>query len=106
MQKGIPRTGQILDRELERLQRLLDSGYDLRVSWMPRSDSALEGEVKSDVIFIYSECEEDAVQTLRHEFLDFLVSQATEPYNELVNAQRLVITGLLDLIQEKAYQWG
>jgi len=52
--------------------------------------------VDGDTITIYSENIEDALDTLRHEFIDYLISQAIKPYIKLLNA-------LLSLISQNAY---
>jgi len=86
-----------LEEELERLKRKLQMGYELRVVWTPDENSSLSGEVKGDRIFIYERNEEKAVETLRHEFLDYAISQVIEPYREIAN--RLIM-----LMNEEAYR--
>jgi len=46
----------------------------------------LSGEVKGNVIVIYDSDMERALETLRHEFLDYVIShEIEEPYKELIN---------------------
>ncbi|MCP8308878.1 MAG: hypothetical protein H3Z53_11310 [archaeon] len=86
-----------LEAELERLKRILQICYELKVRWLPNDNEKLSGEVRGDVIFIYDKDEEVAINTLRHEFLDYAISQIIEPYKEVAN--RLIM-----LINEQAYR--
>jgi hypothetical protein len=87
----------ILEEELERLKRLLKMGYELKVVWLPNNDSNLSGEVKGETIYVYEEDHEKALETLRHEFLDYAISQVIEPYRQVTNK-------LIVLINEEAYK--
>ncbi len=86
-----------LKQELGRLVQLSGDGNDLGLAWVPRIDYAKEGEVVGKTIFVYSQDPSQAIKTLRHEFVDYLVCKAVEPYQELVNV-------LLSVISEKAYR--
>ena len=86
-----------LESELERLKRILQMGYELKVRWIPNSNKKLSGEVKGDFIYIYDEDEELAINTLKHEFLDYAISQVIEPYKQVTNK-------LIMLINEEAYR--
>jgi len=88
---------EILEEELERLKRKFQMGYELKVVWIPNDNSSLLGEVRGDKIFIYERDEEKAVETLRHEFLDYAISQVIEPYKEITNK-------LIMLMNEEAYR--
>ncbi|TDA41894.1 MAG: hypothetical protein DSO07_00610, partial [Thermoproteota archaeon] len=70
---------------------------DLEVIWAPDADSKLSGEVKGKTIYIYESEEEKAVNTLIHEFIDFLVSRALEPYISFANA-------MIKLLSDIAYR--
>lgn len=72
--------------ELEWLKQVTGSGQGLTVKWMPTTHKPLSGEVRGLEIFVYESDEGEALKTLRHEFVDFLVSQAIEPYKEIANA--------------------
>jgi len=85
-----------LSEELKKLQRLLNQGYELRVVWTPKQDSNLDGEVKGDTIYIYSSSFEGALKTLRHEFLDVIISGMIEPYKQVANS-------LIVLVNKQAY---
>jgi hypothetical protein len=89
--------GSKLEAELERLKSFLGLGYHLRVKWIPNNNGKLSGEVKGDCIYIYEEQEEQALETLRHEFLDYAISQVIEPYKEVANK-------LILLMNEIAYR--
>jgi hypothetical protein len=43
------------------------------------------GRRARNVILIYEEDETKAMETLRHEFLDYLVSRSAEPYQKIAN---------------------
>ncbi|MGQ9469978.1 MAG: hypothetical protein ACUVTD_09235 [Nitrososphaerales archaeon] len=86
-----------LEEELDRLKRKLGMGYELKVVWMPNNNSNLAGEVKGETIFIYEEDLERALETLRHEFLDYAISQVIEPYRQVANS-------LILILNRKAYE--
>jgi hypothetical protein len=86
-----------LKEELSRLARQSENGSNLDVVWIPRSDSTKEGEVVGTTIFVYSQDPREAIKTLRHEFVDYLLCKAIEPYQELANA-------LLSVLSKKAYR--
>lgn len=88
---------QVLEDELELLKNAFKMGYELDVKWIPKGSEKLSGEVKADLIFIYDEDEEEAIRTLKHEFLDYAISQAIMPYKEVTNK-------LISLINEDAYK--
>lgn len=85
-----------LEEELEWLKRTLRLGDELKVLWTPNSNSRLSGEIKGDFIYIYDEDEELALETLKHEFIDFALSKVVEPYKEVTNK-------LISFINEQAY---
>lgn len=74
-----------LEKELERLKAKLHTGYELTVKWKPGENEKLSGEVKSSMIMIYETGEAEAIDTLRHEFFDYAVSQVIEPYKSITN---------------------
>lgn len=86
-----------LETELERLKKMLQLGYELRVSWLPSINAGASGEVKGDRIYVYDEDTEAALDTLRHEFLDYAISNVIQPYQEVTNR-------LIALINEDAYR--
>jgi predicted phosphatase len=86
-----------LKEELKRLQGMLNAGRELEVVWSPKIDSNLSGEVKGKVIYIYEPDEDKAIEALRHEFIDYFISQAIEPYKSVANK-------LIQLLNEIAYK--
>ncbi len=87
----------ILEEELERLKARAGIKTEFKVVWSPKADSEKEGEVVGDTIFVYSLDVDVALQTLRHEFVDIIVSSAIQPYLKLINI-------LLSTISEVAYK--
>ena len=88
---------QRLEAELERLKRFSGLGLELNLVWKPNPDGALSGEVKNNLVYVYEVDEEKAVDTLRHEFLDYCVSRAIEPYRKVTNK-------LIAILNEEAYR--
>jgi len=86
-----------LEQELKVLKQEFSLNCELNVVLAPRDDSNLLGEVKGKTIYIYTSDQKEAVETLRHEFLDYMISRVAEPYKEMVNK-------LVSLINEQAYQ--
>lgn len=82
--------------ELERLKKLTGLGTGLKVAWKPIADGTISGEVKNNTIYVYETEEEQAVATLHHEFLDYCISQAIEPYRQITNK-------LVSLLNDNAY---
>jgi len=89
--------GSRLEVELEHLKKLSGLGSELRVIWEPSSHETLAGQVKNGLIHVYEVDEKKAVETLRHEFLDYCVSQAVEPYRRITNR-------LISMVNEEAYR--
>jgi len=86
-----------LEGELERLKSRAGIGHELKVSWRPNEKLGLSGEVKGGTIYIYEHDPCRALDTLRHEFMDWLLSRAIEPY-------RMVTNKLIELVNEIAYR--
>jgi len=75
-----------LEKELLRLTMKLGLNLDLGVVWMPDKTASLSGEVKDGSIYIYEADEEKAVQTLKHELVDYLItSRIVKPLVNLLN---------------------
>jgi hypothetical protein len=76
-----------LDNELHRLKKLFDFGQKLEVVWFPNSSSELSGEVKGATIYVYEDDMDAAIETLRHEFLDHIITrQLIHPLVSIINA--------------------
>jgi len=82
----------ILASELNRLQKITGNNKKFDLTWSPQSDSDIEGKVEGNAITIHSENIEDAIDTLQHEFVDYIISQAIKPYVNLVNSLISIIT--------------
>ena len=88
-------TQRLLERELEKLKRTSQQGYDLHVRWFP-SERPVSGEIKGNVILVYDFDESVAVDTLHHEFIEHIVTKAIEPYQQMANK-------LIEFFNESAY---
>jgi len=86
-----------LQKELERLKNRLNIGHELRVVWNPTSNSRLSGEVKNATIYVYEQEENKAIEVLKHEFIDYIISQTMEPYKTVANT-------FIKLLNETAYK--
>jgi hypothetical protein len=93
-----------LRKELEKLKSLFEAGGELKLVWTPDDENKLAGEVKGETIFIYERDEANAVETLRHEFIDYIVSTAIKPYEEVAACYRTMINALLQKAAEEAYR--
>jgi hypothetical protein len=59
---------------------------DLRVVWTPDPPNSLSGEVRGNTIYIYEVEEEKAIQALKHEVIDYLItSRIIKPLVSLIN---------------------
>ena len=81
-----------LASELNRLQEITGNNQQFDLIWSPQSDSDIEGKVEEKTITIYSEDVADAIDTLQHEFVDYIISQAIKPYVKLINSLMSIIT--------------
>ena len=82
----------ILASELNRLQKITGDNQQFDLIWSPQNDSDIEGKVEGNTITIYSENIADAIDTLQHEFVDYIISQAIKPYVKLANSLMSIIT--------------
>lgn len=80
-----------LDHELDRLKRRTNKGHELKVHWQPghicynKEGKPLRGKVVGNVILVFDKDLQDAKETLQHEFIEYLVDKAIEPYRNLLN---------------------
>lgn len=91
---------QFLTQELAKLKKLLsaDAAQELTVCWIPRQNHELSGEVLGSKIVIYDENQQDAINTLKHEYLDFLLTRKMiEPLTTIINT-------LIKLEADKIYK--
>ncbi|MBS7635798.1 hypothetical protein KEJ37_00390 [Candidatus Bathyarchaeota archaeon] len=76
----------VLEKELQRLTAKLGLNLDLKVVWVHNKAAGLSGEVKEGSIYIYEVEEEKAIQTLKHELIDYMItSRIVRPLVSLVN---------------------
>jgi len=85
-----------LTKELEFLKRRLNLGHELTLKWLPGEKDGICGEVKENVILIYEDNETKALETLKHEFLDYVISKAIEPYEKVANL-------LIKMVNDEGY---
>ncbi len=86
-----------LREELEHLKHISGLGSTLSLVWAPDPGKTLSGEVKGSTVYIYDESEKKALDTLRHEFFDYCISKAIQPYRHVTNT-------LIKLLNENAYK--
>ncbi len=86
-----------LREELENLKNISGLGSALSLIWAPDPGKTLSGEVKGITVYIYDESEEKALDTLRHEFFDYCISKAIQPYRQVTNT-------LIKLLNDNAYK--
>ena len=59
---------------------------NLELVWIPDSGKGLCGEVRNGVLYVYEEDEGRALEALKHELVDYLItSRVVKPLVELVN---------------------
>ena len=75
-----------LEEELARLKRTVPFEETLTVCWTPQKHSKVSGEVVGNTIYIYDEDPQEAKNTLKHEYLDCLLTRKMiEPLIAIVN---------------------
>jgi predicted nuclease with TOPRIM domain len=75
-----------LELALSKLKEKFQMADELKVKWLPNNDCKKSGEVLGRTIYIYEEDETKALDTLRHEFIDYIISIEFEtPYKRLIN---------------------
>ena len=87
-----------LEEELYRLRGGLKLGYELKVRWLPNHNEKLSGEVKGEIIFVYDDDEKKALDTLRHEVIDYILTK------ELISPSQKLINKLIALHSEVLYE--
>ena len=69
------RTQRRLEEELERLKAKVGLAGHLRVVWDPQSSSGeTRGMVEGSTIFVFDVDEEETVFTLRHEYIEYILT--------------------------------
>jgi len=73
---------------------------NLTLVWLPDLSKGLSGEVRNTIVYIYEEDEVKALETLKHELLDYIItSKIVKPLVELVNL--LIKSKESDIYREK-----
>jgi len=87
-----------LGQELSKLKSKFQMAHELKVKWLPDCNSKKSGEVLGKTIYIYEEDEGKALDILRHEFIDYILTK------ELVSLPQKMINSLIKLIEEEMYE--
>ena len=101
--KSVSSVGEQLQIELERLKRLTGTGVEVKVLHCPEVESRVSGEVKDETVLIYESESTEALDALKHEFIDYLVSKAIKPYEKATRYYRTMINALISELGEDAY---
>jgi len=85
-----------LQTELNHLKQKFQTGQELKLQWMP-NNGPKSGEVSGTAIRIYEADPTKALDTLRHEFIEYLLArELVAPYKRLINK-------LISLFEEEMY---
>lgn len=85
-----------LETELDHLKQSFQMGQELKVQWTP-NNGPKSGEVTGTTIRIYEAEPTKAMDTLRHEFVEYiLTTDLVAPYKRLINK-------LISLFEEEMY---
>ena len=87
-----------LEQELSKLKFRFQMAHELKIKWLPDAGSKKSGEVIGRTIYIYEEDEAKALDTLRHEFIDYILTK------ELVSLPQKMINLLIKLFEEEMYE--
>ena len=97
-QKGAVRVK--LAKSLDDLKTKLAVDEELELVWLPTIQGPLSGEIKGSKIYIYESEEVKALQTLKHELIDYLITtRIVRPLVKLINL--LVKSTEADIYQAK-----
>lgn len=85
-----------LEEELGRLRAETGLGSELSVKWAPKPDSDRHGEVIGTAIYVYDVCEDRALLTVKHEFLDYhITKEVIDPLVKFINIEKCLIEDLV-----------
>lgn len=90
-----------VQEELTRLKKLVPIASEVTVRWLPGrvvhgKAGQLEEEVRGNVILIYAEDPDWALELLHHGFIEWLLNQHSQPYRQMINR-------LLDVFEDQQY---
>ena len=76
-----------LMKEFGRVKELLGIAGLTGVVWKPGHSRSLSGEVRNAKVFIYEADEDKALETLRHEMIDYqITSKLIQPLIDVINS--------------------
>jgi hypothetical protein len=85
-----------LEAELDSLKERFQLAQELKLEWIP-NNGPKSGEVTDTTIRIYEADPTKALDTLRHEFIEYLLTRdLVAPYKRLINK-------LISLLEEEMY---
>ena len=87
----------VLDEELARLKKLVPFEESLTVQWKPLPQSKISGKVIGTTIYVYDEDPQEALNTLKHEYLDCLLTR------KLVNPLVTLVNTFIKLREKEIY---
>lgn len=74
-----------LEMEFVNLKKRFRSAQELKLEWIPNNGTK-SGEVIGGTVYVYERDETKALETLRHEFIDYIISTELEtPYKRFIN---------------------
>lgn len=82
-----------LEKEFAKLKKLIPCDDLTAVSWKPQTRGNLSGEVSNRIIYVYDQNLHDAIDTLKHEYVDCVLTR------KIINP---LIATINLLIQDKA----
>lgn len=88
-----------LELELLKLKDRFQMAQELKLKWAPNGNNKKSGEVLGRTIYIYERDEAKALDTLRHEFIDYISIEFETPYKRLIN--KLVAAFEEDMYEKK-----
>lgn len=91
-----------LEHEIRSLQQRMKTGYEVRLKWLPgvvrrRDGKRLAEEVRGNTVIIYADNRQEAIELVRHGFMEWVLNQQTKPYRQLINR-------LIALFEELQYE--
>ena len=79
----------------------MGEGHELTLHHLPgehrtgQNRTTISGEVQGKTILIYDEDEKEAVKTLYHEFVEYIISPIIQQHMDVINHQNKIISQLL-----------
>jgi hypothetical protein len=90
----------LIEKELATLKNLIpfEAAQNLDLCWKPDANAMVFGEIENLTIFLYDENQEEAIVTLRHEYVDFYLSTS------LIRPLLAVINLFIELKTKEIYK--